>query len=135
MAMGGHSDSIDLKGYQWKHRLLFLFAPSGEDPSYLLLRTEIERQAREVLDRDLLVFHVLDKGESRLGMDPLNSGQVLSLRKQMAVPPGKFMIILIGKDGGEKIREGRFVGLTEIMGTIDAMPMRQQEMRKKQYPR
>jgi len=55
----------------------------------------------EVLDRDLLIAYVLEKGEGRLGKMPLNSGQALSLRKQLSVPPGQFMVILIGKDGAK----------------------------------
>ncbi len=131
MASGGALDSIDLSAYQWKNRLLFLFATSEEDPSYFSLKKEIEHQAMEVLNRDLLIAHVLEKGESRLGEVRLNSGQALSLRKQLSVPPGQFMVILIGKDGGEKIRQDRNVELKEIFKIIDVMPMRRQEMKKK----
>ena len=131
MASGGAIDSIDLNAYQWKHRLLFLFVPSEEDPSYLSLKTEIEHQAKEVSDRDLLIAHVLEKGEGRWGTVRLSSGQAFSLRKKLSVPPGQFMVILVGKDGGEKFRQDRIVELKEIFRVIDAMPMRQQEMKKK----
>jgi hypothetical protein len=131
VASGGALDSIDLSAYQWKNRLLILFATSEEALSYSSLRKEIEHQALEVLDRDLLVAHVLEKGEGRLGKMPLSSGQALSLRKHLSVPPGQFMVILIGKGGGEKFRQDRNVELKEIFNIIDAMPMRQQEMKKK----
>jgi len=85
----------------------------------------------EVLDRDLLIAHVLENGEARLGKVRLNSGQALSLRKHLSVPPGQFMAILIGKDGGEKFRRDRNVELKEIFKIIDGMPMRRQEMKKK----
>lgn len=129
MASGVHADSIDLNTYRWKKRLLFLFASSEEDPSYFPLKKEIEHRAMEVLDRDLLIAHVLENGEGRLGKVPLNSEQALSLRKQLSAPPGQFMVILIGKDGGEKLRHHR-VELNEIFKIIDAMPMRQQEMKR-----
>jgi hypothetical protein len=122
---------IDLNAYQWKNRLLFLFVPSEEDPSYFSFKKEIEHQAKEVLDRDLLIAHVLEKGEGRLGKERLSSGQALSLRKHLSVPPGQFMSILVGKDGGVKFRRDRIVELKEIFRVIDAMPMRQQEMKKK----
>lgn len=131
MASGATPDSVDLSVHQWKNRLLFLFAPSEEDPSYFSLKREIEHQAMGVLDRDLLIAHVLEKGEGRLGNMPLNSGQALSLRKQLFVPPGQFTVILIGKDVGEKFRQDRKVELKDIFKIIDAMPMRQQEMKKK----
>jgi hypothetical protein len=65
MASGGAPDSIDLSAYQWKNRLLFLFATPEEDPSYFSLKKEIEHQATEVLDRDLLIAHVFEKGQLR----------------------------------------------------------------------
>ena len=131
MASGGAPDAIDLNAYQWEHRLLFLFVPTEKDPSYLSLKKEIEHQAKEVLDRDLLIAHVPEKGEGRLGMKRLSSGQGFSLRKNFSVPPGQLMSILVGKDGGVKFRQDRMVELKEIFRVIDAMPMRQQEMKKK----
>ena len=41
------------------------------------------------------------------------------------------MSILVGKDGGVKFRQDRIVELKEIFRVIDAIPMRQQEMKKK----
>jgi hypothetical protein len=64
-ALGKDTDSVDLNAYQWKNRLLLLFASSEEDQAYLTLKKEIDRQAMEVKDRDLLVFYVLERGESR----------------------------------------------------------------------
>ena len=129
--LANDSDSIDLNSFKWKNRLLFLFASSEEDQTYHTLKEEINRQDREIRDRDLLISQIFEKGESRLGKERLSSGQVLSLRKHLSVPSGQFMIILIGKDGGEKLRQDRVVELKEIFKIIDAMPMRQQEMRKK----
>ena len=131
MASGGALDSIDLNAYQWKHRLLFLFVPSENDPAYLSLKSEIEHQPNEVLDRDLLVVHVPEKGEGRFGKERLSAGQVLSLWKHLSASPGQFTTILVGKDGGEKFRQTGMIRLKEIFQIIDAMPMRQQEMKKK----
>jgi hypothetical protein len=130
-ALGKDTDSVDLNAYQWKNRLLLLFASSEEDQDYLTLKKEIDRQATEVKDRDLLVFYVLERGESRLGHERLNPHQALFLKRHLSVPSGRFTIILIGKDGGEKIRQESPVDLKEILAIIDAMPMRQQEMKKK----
>jgi hypothetical protein len=130
-ALGKDPNSVDLNAYQWKNRLLLLFASSEEDQAYLTLKKEIDRQAMEVKDRDLLVFYVLERGESRLSQDRLNPHQALFLKRHLSVPSGRFTIILIGKDGGEKIRQESPVDLKEIFAIIDAMPMRQQEMKKK----
>ena len=131
MVSGGTNDSVDLSAYHWRNRLLFLFAPSEEDPPYLSLKSEIEHQANGVLDRDLLVVHVPEKGEGRFGKERLSPGQVLALWKHLSASPGQFTTILVGKDGGEKFRQTGIIRLEEIFQIIDAMPMRQQEMKKK----
>lgn len=41
-----------------------------------------------------------------------------------------FSVILLGKDGGEKLRKKSFVSAAELFSLIDAMPMRQQEIRE-----
>ena len=42
---------------------------------------------------------------------------------------GGFTILLIGKDGGEKLRSHQPVTTTKLFDIIDAMPMRKEEMR------
>ena len=130
-ALGKDTDSVDLKAYQWKNRLVLLFASSEEDQDYLTLKKEIGLQAMEVKDRDLQVFYVLERGESRLDQERLNPHQALFLKRHLSVPSGRFTIILIGKDGGQKIRQESPIDLKEIFAIIDAMPMRQQGMKKK----
>lgn len=42
-----------------------------------------------------------------------------------------FTFILIGRDGGEKLRSGELVKKDKLFGLIDAMPMRMREMNEK----
>ena len=41
-----------------------------------------------------------------------------------------FTFILVGKDGGEKLRTDTVVGTAQLFAIIDAMPMRKAEMKK-----
>ena len=52
-------------------------------------------------------------------------------RQRFHVAPGQFTVILIGKDGGEKLRSHQPISWNKLQSTIDAMPMRQDEMRSK----
>ena len=45
-------------------------------------------------------------------------------------PDEPFTVILIGKDGGEKYRSANMLTTNRLFATIDAMPMRQAEMRR-----
>ena len=130
-ALGKEQDTVDLTAYQWKNRLLILFAPSEDAPIYQSFKEQLQRRTQEIRDRDLLIFHVLETGEGRLAHLPLNKGQVLFLRKKFSIIPGQLIVILIGKDGEVKLRGELPVELSEIFSVIDAMPMRQREMRER----
>jgi hypothetical protein len=111
MARAGFGQSqtmMDLDTHRWRNRLLLVFAPSEDDERYRALRRELQRQEHEIVDRDLLIFHILE-----------------------SVNPGQFIVVLIGKDGGEKLRGGREVDIAEIFSLIDSMPMRQREIRER----
>jgi hypothetical protein len=123
-------NKIDLEDYKWENRLIFIFAPSSNHPGYQAKKSEIESEIPEIIDRDLVVFELFEDGKSKVGDSLLGAEAVTFLREKFHVEPGKFTVILVGKDGGEKLRGDDKVSLTEIFSLIDAMPMRQQEMKE-----
>jgi hypothetical protein len=62
---------------------------------------------------------------------PLDRKDADSIRTHFAIPSNTFSLILVGKDGGTKLKRSDQVDLREILGLIDSMPMRQNEMRQK----
>ncbi len=52
-----------------------------------------------------------------------------ALRTRFHIHPNDFTVILLGKDGGEKFRSYTPVSIEQLTRIIDAMPMRQLEMR------
>jgi hypothetical protein len=132
LAMGSlHSEAIDLRAYQWSHRLLLIGSPSADHSLYRVLVKTLEREAQSLRDRDMLVFHVLESGVSRAGEQPLTPQAAEALRTQLRLASGELTTVLIGKDGGEKWRQSNRVGLNEIFALIDTMPMRRQEMHER----
>ena len=129
---GSTMKSIDMTEFQWKNRLLLIFAPDRKHPIFANMHKSIASKQVDVVDRDLVVFEIFESGSSFIGADMLDTTQADSLRKKFAAPPGKFTAILIGKDGGIKLRtEDKDTQLEEIFALIDSMPMRQSEMRRK----
>lgn len=131
VSLGQTNARIDLNAYKWKNRVLLLFAPSEADGAYSDMRRELEGQGEGIVDRDLLVFHILEDGESRLGDSSIDQQSPAFLRERFSVKPGRFAVVLIGKDGGEKLRREEGVALAEIFSLIDSMPMRRREMRER----
>jgi hypothetical protein len=125
-----HMD-VDLEPFKWKNRLLFVFAPERSDPLFDSLQREVLARKQEADDRDLLVFEVLELGASLMEGAPLDPQAAASLRKRFDIPPKGSAVIRVGKDGGIKLREKDPVRLDEIFNLIDSMPMRQDEMRRR----
>jgi len=123
--------AMDLAQFQLKNRLLLIFSPDDNDSLFKKLQSEIIAQEAEVEDRDLVVFEILERGQSRMNTAHLDQEAVDSIRKRLAVPQSTFRVILIGKDGGMKLERDDQVGLEEIFERIDSMPMRKNEIRQK----
>jgi hypothetical protein len=121
---------MDLTQFKWKNRLLFLFAPDPSHPFYKQLHGQIVDQKSEVEDRDLVIFSVLLQGPSQMNTTEIDRQEVDSIRDRFMISPHEFSLVLIGKDGGIKLKRKDQVNLAEVFELIDSMPMRQNEMRQ-----
>jgi len=132
------SDPVDFRpeAYQWEHRLLFVFAPSETTDARAAQEEQFEGRDAGFRDRDLLLLTLRDTDEGTLregpGADPqrLTPVAVERLYDRFDVPADAFRVVLVGKDGTEKRRDAEPVTTRSIFDTIDAMPMRQREMRE-----
>lgn len=123
--------NVDFEQFKWKNRLLLVFAPDSNHPFFESLRRDLSTRTHEVDDRDLVVFEILGVGTSKRDGTQLDPHTAASLRERFDVSPKAFSLILMGKDGGVKLRRNDPVNLEEIFRLIDSMPMRQDEMRQK----
>lgn len=122
--------AMDLTQFEWKKRLILIFAPDGRNPLFKELQSEIMAQKAEVEDRDLVVFEILERGPSRMNRALLDQSKVESIRRHFSVPQRSFRVILIGKDGGIKLKRNDQIDLETIFELIDSMPMRKDEIRQ-----
>lgn len=127
----GSVADLDLDSLRWKNRVLVLFSPSESDASFQLQKQGLASSAQGVLDRDLMVLEIVEQGQSRAGNHLLSEKSVQDIRKRLGVVGGSFQVLLIGKDGGVKLRSSEPVSMKDLFGLIDSMPMRQQEMGSK----
>jgi hypothetical protein len=129
---GGAGMDFDLDAFQWKNRIILVFAPSSDSDVHKRQMQEFEGQEDGILDRDLIILELFEDGESRAGDMPLSVSVATRMRHQFDVEAGEFVLILIGKDGTVKLRSNNPVATSKLFDLIDAMPMRQEEMRRKQ---
>lgn len=98
-------ETPDLDAYRWKKRVLFIFATSERDLRYRSFLKEMEGKKEKMVDRDLVLGHVFERGGGRFDDVALTKQACDNLRKRFSIGPGGFVVVLIGKDGGEKLRQ------------------------------
>lgn len=126
-------DGAPLSDFQWKYRLLILFAEDEKAIAKQIARLPTEG----LIDRDVLVIRMFGR-EHGLTVAPdgrrppwtaivdLNDTPFENARGEGLFAPD-FLAILVGKDGGEKKRWTEDVDPQELFLLIDAMPMRRRE--------
>lgn len=118
--------------FLWRHRPLLVFAPSANAPILQAQTQEIAASAADLAERDIVVLavagdHVILDGT--LVSEPDQPGlSAKSLRRRYDVPQGSQQALLVGKDGGVKVRRDGAIPRAILFDTIDAMPMRRREM-------
>jgi hypothetical protein len=80
-------------------------------------------------ERDLLLVGLVGSNEA-LPSALLSPSDDAAARKRFGIKSGEFTVILIGKDGGEKLRSHQPISWEKLQSTIDSMPMRQAEMQR-----
>lgn len=123
--------SFNANNYQWKNRLMLVFAPSEQDSAYQAQKQLILGHQRPLEERDFRLIEVFANGKSRIDNQELDAASVAQLRDRFGISKDEFCLILVGKDGFEKRRDRSPVKLTKIFAQVDRMPMRQQEMRER----
>ena len=98
----------------------------GSPPRYLLLAGPASLVARQ---QQWLQADSLGVAERDLQIEVVGVHQPWFNRYRLDT--ARFTAVLIGKDGGEKFRSNEPVRPAQLFAIIDAMPMRQAELRKK----
>ncbi|GJE62483.1 DUF4174 domain-containing protein [Methylobacterium trifolii] len=115
---GGASEGDPLRAYRGTRRVLVLSAPNADDPRLGAQRQALASARPGLTERDLLVVEAIGPGS-----------QASSLRRALDLPAGAFRAVLVGKDGGAKLTSPEPIPPQALFSTIDAMPMRRDEMR------
>ncbi|APX10985.1 DUF4174 domain-containing protein [Tateyamaria omphalii] len=107
----------DLSELVWEKRPIIVFADSPNDPNFGQQMEFLEARAEDLAERDVVVLTDTDPS--------VDSDLRLQFR------PRGFMLVLVGKDGGVKLRKPFPWDVREITRSIDKMPIRQREIRER----
>lgn len=119
LALGGVvAAETELDSLLWKRRVIVIASPSRNTQAFLTQRQELRVADAGWKERDLVLLEVIGSEKA-------------DLRRALKLKAADFSVLLIGKDGGVKLRSGTPVPLRESFELIDSMPMRQQEVSPK----
>ena len=110
-------DVEDLSQFVWEKRPIIVFADSPNDSSFSLQMEYLNDRVEDLEKRDVVVLTDTDPSAQS------------ALRTKLR--PRGFMLVLIGNDGGVKLRKPFPWDVREITRSIDKMPMRQREIRER----
>lgn len=119
--------AAELSDYLWERRPLLLFAPTDSDPRLVETMRRIEASRCDFAARDMVLGRILTDGTSTLDGRVLDTKQAQRLMSKFGISTDSFIVVLIGKDGGEKLRVADVPDLQTIYAVIDGMPMRARE--------
>ena len=103
--------------YPGKRKVFIFYTDQGIEQKVMQLSV-LQAQQQGLKDRDIIIeSYAVNKSADEV--------------KHWKVDASKhFTFILIGKDGGEKLRTDSVVSTEQLFATIDAMPMRKSEMKE-----
>jgi len=119
--------AAELSDYLWQRRPLLLFAPAESDPRLVETMRRIEASRCDFVDRDMVLGRIVAEGTSTLGGHVVDADQARRLMSEFGIGSDTFSVVLIGKDGAEKLRVADVPDLQAIYAVIDGMPMRARE--------
>ena len=113
-----NSETLDQA--RWKMRVLIIYAPLGSEEQLARQEELLRSRDRELEERDVAQIVLRSRAEDA------------KIAARFELPEANFAVLLIGKDGGEKLRSRDVVSPETLFRLIDSMPMRQEEMRQRE---
>ena len=105
---------VDIEAFKWTARPVVIFADSANDPAFQRQLELLAARSDELVERDVVLI------------TDTNPSERSALRTKLR--PRGFMLTLIGKDGGVKLRKPFPWDVRELTRQIDKMPIRRQEI-------
>ncbi|MEH3117618.1 MAG: DUF4174 domain-containing protein [Methylorubrum populi] len=109
-----------LAAYRGTARVLVLAAAEAGDARLAAQRQALASARTGASERDLVTVEAVGRGE-----------RAVALRRHLGLPNDGFRAVLVGKDGDAKLTSEEPIPPQRLFSTIDAMPMRQDEAKRR----
>jgi hypothetical protein len=119
---------LSLDDFRWENRIIII----NQDQSKELSEQQIKLLLTDtpgLQERHLLIFEITLNGIKDI-LNQKDYETSPNLLEKLDLKTDAFEILLIGKDGGVKLRSNSPLDNGKIYSTIDVMPMRRAEMKQ-----
>jgi len=124
----------DLESQLWRHRVLIIYTDDEHLAPHQNQLKELKTDTAALNDRKIVVLEIIDNQYRWLDYDKKPHAPVEKLSPLMSgILSYKSLheVILIGLDGGTKLRQNHLLTIDDLSDIVDAMPMRKAELRKR----
>lgn len=128
----GDAMSFQLESLRWKKRPFVIFSPSEDAPAYREQTERLDELQRPLRDRNMSIVRVVGDEHASVDGKRIDGESAKELRANFEIRSGQFTVVLIGKDGTEKLRSHKPLALNDVFKRIDSMPMRKRELHREQ---
>ncbi len=109
---------MNLDELRWKRRIVVIYAPAGTEKTLQRQQQLLQGEQAGLNERDITLVSL---------KQPRDHPEVA---QRFDLSGNKFILLLVGKDGGVKLRRAAAVAPETLFRLIDSMPMRRDEMRE-----
>lgn len=130
------ADAQDLSEHRWKNRLVLILMISQETATLKEQYKIFSKDVEGLRERKLVIYTLTPDQFSKtkyVKEDMVNTSWVESSNvfKRYKKEGNDFEVVLIGLDGGTKLRQTEILKNDKLFAIIDGMPMRRAEIRRK----
>ncbi len=119
----------ELSSHEWKDRLLLVLTTENTQSLYQEQINILQDNAGGLEERRMVIYSV-KPDQYKKGLDAESWMKSTRLNDLYRQENKEFEVILIGLDGRAKLRQTDILSIEKLFATIDAMPMRRNEIRK-----
>lgn len=121
------------EGEQRQTRPVMIYADTPQNADALEQLAVLGSAGDLLDDREVIVVEIYGDGVSRYRGEPLSPASAKSWHDRYRAGRWDFEVVLIDKDGGVRLRKPRVVTAQELADTIDATPLRRQEVYQREH--
>lgn len=124
--------NLQLSDLRWEKRVILLFAGDASNEQYQQQIDILKNVDDGLNDRKLVIITLPASQTARYQERAISRESRQRIRRDFGPEEeDRFTFVLIGLDGGEKLRSEEVVPADDLFSRIDRMPMRARELRNR----